>query len=206
MGVSRDFPAASLASMNETDPDALETRASLPEALRVLAKEYPREAWEADANFSGLIRFWIDRHLMFRRIVGTMQDETRRMLDREMEPRLWASHLSRYGSMLIGELHGHHSIEDMHYFPVLKELDARVARGFDILDRDHHAIDAHLGAFAEAANGSLGPISRGEEAIDEAAAFGEQLARVERFLDRHLVDEEELVVPVLLRYTPAGLI
>lgn len=193
--------------MTDTDIDiALETRAGLPDALRVLLEDYPREAWEADPNFSGLIRFWLDRHLMFRRLVGTMIGETEQTLDGAMEDRRFGTHLSRYGSMLIGELHGHHSIEDTHFFPVMKTLDQRIATGFDILDRDHHAIDGHLSGFADAANAALRCIANGEPATDAVAAFLEDLQRIDRFLDRHLVDEEELVVPVLLKYAPAGLI
>ena len=185
---------------------ALETRKGLPEALQVLLQDYPREAWESDPNFSGLIRFWLDRHLMFRRLVAAMKTEAEQALDRAMEERVFGAHLSRYGSMFIGELHGHHSIEDAHYFPVMKTLDSRIERGFDILDRDHHAIDGHLAEFADAANGALRAISAGARSTDEIAAFRSGLERVEGFLDRHLVDEEELVVPVLLKYAPAGLV
>ena len=35
----------------------LSHRTALPDALRVLLAEYPREAWEADPTFSALIRF-----------------------------------------------------------------------------------------------------------------------------------------------------
>lgn len=185
---------------------ALETRAGLPDALRVLLTEYPREAWEANPNFSGLIRFWLDRHLMFRRLVGTMIAETEQTLDAEMDERRYGAHLSRYGSMFVGELHGHHSIEDMHYFPVMKTLDSRVAQGFDILDRDHHAIDGHLAGFAEAANVALRRIAEGQPARDDIATFLGDLKSVEVFLNRHLEDEEDLVVPVLLKYAPAGLV
>lgn len=185
---------------------ALETRAGLPEALRVLLQDYPREMWESDSNFSGLIRFWLDRHLMFRRLVATMRNEAEQALDRALEERVFGAHLSRYGSMFIGELHGHHSIEDAHYFPVMKTLDSRIERGFDILDRDHHAIDGHLAEFADVANQALRAIAAGEPAKDGIAAFRTGLVRVEGFLDRHLVDEEELVVPVLLKYAPAGLV
>lgn len=185
---------------------ALETRTGLPDALRVLLADYPREAWEADPNFSGLIRFWLDRHLMFRRLIGTMIAETEQTLEAGMDERRYGAHLSRYGSMFVGELHGHHSVEDMHYFPVMKTLDTRVAEGFDILDRDHHAIDGHLTAFAEAANGALGRIAGGQPARDDIASFLGDLKRVEGFLNRHLEDEEDLVVPVLLKYAPAGLV
>lgn len=192
--------------MNDDTPDlALETRSGLPEALRVLLAEYPRDAWDADPNFSGLIRFWLDRHTMFRRLVGRMRHETEQTLDRAMDHRAFGAHLSRYGSMFVGELHGHHSIEDAHYFPVLKPLNRRIARGFDVLDLDHHAIEGHLAEFAETANVVLRAIAAGDAAIDPIADFGEGLGRMQVFLDRHLTDEEELVVPVLLRYAPAGL-
>lgn len=185
---------------------ALETRTGLPDTLRVLIDDYPREAWEADPNFSGLIRFWLDRHLMFRQLAGTMISEAEQALDAAMEERRYGAHLSRYGSMFVGELHGHHAIEDMHYFPVMKTLDARVARGFDILDRDHHAIDGHLAAFAEAANATLRRIAEGQTARDDIAALLGDLNRVQAFLNRHLEDEEDLVVPLLLKYAPAGLV
>ncbi|MFT6944794.1 MAG: hypothetical protein ACJAUW_001372, partial [Yoonia sp.] len=32
-----------------------------------------------------------------------------------------------------------------------------------------------------------------------------ELRKLERLLDRHLVDEEELIVPVILRFGSAGL-
>ena len=191
--------------MSEIDL-ALETRQALPDALRVLLAEYPRDAWEADPQFSGLIRFWLDRHLMFRRLIGVMRDEAEQAIDRRLEDRIFGAHLSRYGSMFVGELHGHHGIEDAHYFPVMKKLDSRIEKGFDILDRDHHALDAHLASFAEAANTALRAVAEGRKARDPIAAFRADLTRIEGFLDRHLVDEEELVVPVLLKYAPSGLV
>ena len=120
--------------MNKSDlSEALEQRTALPDALRVLLQDYPREAWESDANFSALIRFWLDRHLRFRRMMGMMREETEQVLDRAIEARGYGARLGRIGSMFMGELHGHHSIEDAHYFPHLKVLDARIGRGFDIL-------------------------------------------------------------------------
>ena len=48
------------------DDLALGVRAGLPDALRVLLADYPREGWESHPHFTGLVRFWLDRHLMFR--------------------------------------------------------------------------------------------------------------------------------------------
>ena len=184
----------------------LETRAGLPDALRVLLEDYPREAWEADPNFSDLIRFWLDRHLMFRRLTAVMADEAEKSLDKAMDAPVFAAHLSRYASMFANELHGHHMIEDRHYFPHLKVLDGRLSHGFDVLDRDHHAIDGHLARFAGDANAALRAISSGAGQRDAVAGFRSGLIRLDGFLNRHLTDEEDLIVPVLLKFAPAGMV
>ncbi len=183
----------------------LETRKGFPDALRVLLEDYPREAWETHVNFSALIRFWLERHLMFRRLLEALESETARALDGNMEARLYAARLSRYGILFVGELHGHHTVEDTHYFPQLKPLEAKLETGFDILDRDHHAIDSHLEGFTNDASAVLRAVSENGDWKADTGNFRTGLHRLTRFLDRHLIDEEELVVPVLLKYTPEGM-
>ncbi len=182
----------------------LETRDGLPDALRVLLQDYPREAWEHDPNFHGLVSFWLGMHLHFRDALARMQADAEALLDRRLDPQAWAPRLARQGGEFVQHLHGHHGIEDHHYFPLLAKRDARLLHGFEILDRDHHALDAHLDGFVTDANAAL----RAQGAPDfrtEAGRFHENLLRLDRFLDRHLVDEEELVVPVILRDGEAGL-
>lgn len=183
------------------DDLALETRTGLPDPLRVLLEAYPRGGWEGDPGFDGLIRFWLERHLMFRQLLELLHGETEALLDARLDPAAYAPRLSRFGSLLLQELHTHHHVEDAHYFPRIRDCEARVASGFDILDRDHHALDGHLNAFAEAANGALRGLGQGKDA---AAPLHTELGRLTRLLDRHLTDEEELVVPVLLRHGTAG--
>ena len=186
--------------------DALDTRSGLPDALRVLLDEYPREAWQAHDNFGSLIQFWLERHLMFRKLMTTMTDETERALNGELEARMLGMRLSRYGSLFVGELHGHHTVEDTHYFPKIKTLEVNLERGFDILDRDHKDLDGHLELFANDANSLLSKISADSEWRSECEAMRKGLKRLERFLERHLTDEEELVVPVLLKHAPEEMI
>ena len=78
-------------------------------------------------------------------------------------------------------------------------------RGLVVLDRDHHAIDGHLHDFAGAANGIIQAAGAGSADKDAVAPMVSVLAKTHRFLDRHLIDEEDLVVPVLLKFAPAGL-
>jgi hemerythrin-like domain-containing protein len=184
---------------------SLETRAGLPDALRVLLASYPRESWDADPNFAGLVAMWLDRHLYFRRILGAMRADAEALLDRRLDPLAWGPRLSRLGSQFTGHLHGHHQVEDHHYFPLLMARDARLEQGFGILDRDHHALDGHLARFVDEANAALRSLDAEEELRTEAGRFHAGLLRLEGFLDRHLTDEEELIVPVILRDGEASL-
>ncbi|MFN3937566.1 MAG: hemerythrin domain-containing protein [Gemmobacter sp.] len=183
---------------------SLDSRQSMPDALRVLLDEYPRAGWPRHRNFDGLVRFWLERHLMFRRLTEAMATDTEALLERRLDPRMHSARLARFGGIFVSELHGHHHIEDAHYFPVLAQAEPRIAAGFELLDADHKALDGILSRFADAANSAI----RAEEGQRHRAAAGEfltELRTTQRLLDRHLTDEEDLVVPVILRHGPAGL-
>ena len=182
----------------------LEHRDGLPDALRVLLKEHPREAWDADPNFNGLISFWLDRHLMFRKLGGLLIAETEAVIDKQNDAERFARAIGHYGSMLVNQLHGHHQIEDTHYFPVLATRDRRVEKGFDLLDADHHALDGHLNRFVDSANAAIGGAAGGD-VRPVADTFLTAATGLNRLLLRHLDDEEDLIVPVILKYGTDGL-
>ncbi|MCR9150144.1 MAG: hemerythrin domain-containing protein [Rhodobacteraceae bacterium] len=172
-------------------------RAGLPDALRVLVTEMPRAEWEAHPAFRGLAEFWLDRHMMFRKLAALLRADAEARLDGGLDPAAHVARVGRYGGLYLGELQGHHAVEDAHYFPVMAGLDARVARGFELLDADHHALDALLAEFADRANAV---IRDGGAARDAAGRLLETVTRMEGFIDRHLIDEEEIVVPLILAH------
>lgn len=176
---------------------SLSTRDGLPEALRVLVTEITPDTWEAHPQFGGMVQFWLERHMMFRKIIGQLRSETEGVLDHAVSFESYAPRLSRLGGLFVNELHGHHHIEDSHYFPQLITLDSRLERGFDILDADHKALDGLLNGFAEGANAVLQ--SNASTAREAVATLHADLQRLEGFLDRHLTDEEEIIVPVILK-------
>jgi hypothetical protein len=91
-------------------------------------------------------------------------------------------------------------IEDQHYFPQFIPLDARLEPAFELLDRDHHALDGHIHGLAERSNDVLRLMAAGEDekkAVDLLAATQRDFRS---FLHRHLEDEEEIIVPVVLEY------
>lgn len=180
------------------DPLDIFTRQGLPAELRVLARLYPRSDWHGHANFSDLIAFWLDRHLMFREVIARMQSATEMHLTSPQAR--FGPEIARYTGFFLNQLHDHHMIEDHHYFPKMNRLDFRLLGAFEMLDADHHALDAEIDALAKATNAVLSQIRAG--GAGEAGPLFEAQARFAGVLDRHLADEEEVIVPVLLKYTP----
>jgi iron-sulfur cluster repair protein YtfE (RIC family) len=177
----------------------LDTRAGLPEALRVLLAEYPREAWPDHPDFDGLVAFWLDRHAEFRHLLAAMKADAESAIGLGIDPGEFRRRLSRRGTTFLQRLSGHHRIEDHHYFPQLAAMERRLARGFETLDRDHHELEDWLARFAESANAALAAPE--DAALREAAAgFRRHLKGLGRMLDRHLTDEEDLILPVILKH------
>lgn len=183
----------------------LDVRTGLPDALQILLQEFPRDAWQGHDQFHGLISFWLERHIMFRQILDKMLAMTLQSQQGDIEQNLYSSQLSRYARFFVEQLHGHHHIEDEHYFPALAKLDQRLQRGFSILDSDHHELDGQLHKFTDAANLLIKPASS-EDFLSDAGRLQDILYGFEKFLNRHLVDEEELIVPIILKYGADDLI
>jgi len=176
----------------------LAKRDRIPEALLELLGAFPRDRWEAHPNFAGLVQFWLERHLMFRKLGSLLREDAEAAVDGRIDPAQYKPRLARYGGMLVSQLHGHHQIEDHHYFPVLSGLEPTLLRGFGILDKDHHAMDGLLNRFTESANAVL-------QDTGESGDFHSELLSFQHMLNRHLEDEEDLIVPVILKHGPEGL-
>ena len=104
---------------------------------------------------------------------------------------------------LIAAMHGHHQIEDFHYFPAFRRSQPHLSAGFDRLEREH----ASLNGAVDAALAALGELRVTAELPAEPAASATQQLAVQRYVDaaaalcreleQHLKDEENLVVPLL---------
>lgn len=188
------------AQTSPVDPSLrLGTREALPDSLRALVRELPADAWAGHAGFGGLTQFWLERHAAFREILARIAGDAQTTAKGAMAPEEYAPRLYRHASTLLGELHGHHSIEDAHYFPQLRRLEPSVARGFDLLEADHQDLDLRLQAFADAVNGLLQAAQSGTLERSAVEPFSGTVDEFGSLLDRHLVDEEEIVIPALLK-------
>ena len=186
--------------MNDQSPDqSLTQHTALPEEFRLILSDLPRSDWSDHPDFNGLAAFWLDRHLAFRRLLDALELDAKARIDGGMAAEAYAARLSRLGSQLLGDLIGHHQIEDQVYFPELARLEPRIARGFDMLDADHHALHGLIDRFATGGNAILSSV--GDAAQREATGrFLTDLSDFDRLLARHLADEEDLVLPVVLKH------
>ena len=191
----------SIETPNTGDNDilALASRSGWPDDLRVLLAKYPREQWQGHANLGEMAQFWLSRHDMFRELAATLREIETEFREGRLPavefPRQFVPRLQ----FMLSQLNAHHQIEDHHFFPIFRAADERLARGFDVLEGDHHAIHADMARVAETANALLRALQGHADAQrrcgdDYAAASGALL----KGLICHLDDEEDLIVPLIL--------
>jgi hypothetical protein len=183
----------------DLDALALARRKGWPDDLRVLVAQYPREQWQRHGNLGAMARFWLSRHDMFRELAGMIRDIETQFRSGALAPAEFPQAFVPRLQFLLQQLGVHHQIEDLHYFPIFRAADARLARGFDVLEGDHHAIHADMAATANTANALLRALAGDADTLrrrgdDYAAASGALL----KGLIRHLDDEEDLIVPLIL--------
>ena len=177
----------------------------MPEEMQLLLTDYPRDAWDAHPNFKRATRQWMGAHQMFRQLAEVTRTETEGFLDKTRDAHDFAGRLSVYGNLLVRNLQGHHHREDHSYLPELSAADPRFDRGLEILEKDHEALDGILDAFTSASNRVIKLIQLDEaQARDEAGGVHEMASGIEALLDRHLTDEEDLAVPIILHHKLRG--
>jgi hemerythrin-like domain-containing protein len=193
---------------NATDPEALALarRSGWPEDLRVLIAQYPREQWQGHANLGAMARFWLSRHDMFRELATMIQAIEAQFRAGEFSAAEFPRQLVPRLQFLLSQLGVHHQIEDLHYFPIFRAADKRLARGFDVLEGDHHAIHADMAATADTANALLRALQGNADALRRCGdAYAAASGALIKGLIRHLDDEEDLIVPLILERGEAAL-
>lgn len=187
----------------------LDHRTCLPEDQRFLLEAHPRAGWDAVAHLAGAASAWLHFHAGFRRGANDMTVLIDAVRAGDMPAHQFKARFGRIAGGFLSGLEGHHGIEDDYYFPMFLKAEPRLRHGFEILDSDHNAIHEAIHTFADA----TGAILRGIEAeavtlTDDgrfaAEALSGTLVKFRRNLLRHLDDEEEIVVPLMIMLSQAG--
>jgi len=100
---------------------------------------------------------------------------------------------------MVAGLRNHHEIEDFEYFPAFRALEPKLAPGIDVLAKDHARLQRHvddaLAALSELLAAAASDAKGTPQVTDRYAARTDELCRA---LTRHLDDEEDLIIPLLL--------
>ncbi len=175
-----------------------DTNGSRPEELEFLLERHPRATWPSARSAS--VAFWLQVHDRLRRDAAGLDAAAEDYRSGRSSPAQLAVVAAPRLRGLVAAMQGHHQIEDFEYFPEFRRAEPRLAAGFDRLEREHaglsRAIDAALAALGElhaAAEPAAPPTLKlaAQRYVAAAAALSADLLR-------HLHDEENLVVPLLL--------
>ncbi len=173
-----------------------EQRLGWARELRARLERHPRTAWRENAT--PLVRFWLEIHDGFRRdsdrLVALLDEHRGRGAVTELAvvsgPRL---------ESLVARLRGHHEIEDFEYFPAFRALAPGLGPGFDALERDHARLRRHVDEALAALSALFAAVENDAAATPWAAdRYALETGELCRALARHLHDEEELIIPLLL--------
>ena len=193
---------------NSADLDALALarRSGWPDDLRVLVARYPRERWDVHPNLGEMARFWLSRHAMFRELSAAIEQIAAHLRAGKLPPQEFARQFVPPLQFMLDQLNVHHQIEDLHYFPIFRAADDRLARGFDVLEGDHHHIHADMARTAGTANALLRSLQGGGDTMRRCGDdYADASAALLKGLARHLDDEEDLIVPLILDRSEAAL-
>jgi hemerythrin-like domain-containing protein len=183
----------------EIEALALAHRDGWPEDLRVMLSRYPREKWESHANLGDMARFWLSRHAMFRELSATIEQVTEQFRAGKLPPLEFARQFVPRLQFILDQLNVHHQIEDFHYFPIFRAADARLSLGFEVLEGDHHHIHGDMSRTAETANALLQALRGDADTLRRCSdGYANASAVLLKGLIRHLDDEEDLIVPLIL--------
>ena len=90
--------------------------------------------------------------------------------------------------------HHHHRIENHNYFPAFRRVLPQIGKGIDLLEKDHKDLEESLHRTHALISNLDGTLIKKSYLTDLQTAT----TTLERMISRHLIDEEEIIVPVFL--------
>ena len=161
--------------------------------------EYPRTTWQDATSPHPTVRFLLARHRGFRNRLADISENTRDVLGSKLSPPAFCVSLAQELHYFIPQLEGHHLAESQRLYPSLIQFHPAAQARFETLESDHKAIDTLLAQIARVPEDLMNDAPTQDIFFTKAKAFATLLSDFESSLLRHLEDEEDLVVPILLK-------
>lgn len=188
--------------MTDTETLSLITRTALPDGFAFLLADFPRTVWEGHPNNGQWCQFWLQRHQMFRDYSAALTDACEQLSDGKIEAQAFHEWFVPRVNFYLGEIDTHHKVEEHHYFPALAQADVKMERGIALLEGDHRVVHDRLIAAYEAVVALDAAIREVSGDVASAAPTARDgIAGLGDVLDRHLNDEEDIIVPLILDRT-----
>jgi hypothetical protein len=184
----------------------VDVRNGLPDELLQLLRKFPRDQWANDARLHGLAEGWLQRHNLFRELSMLIGGMTTDLREGRTSTTTFLPLFQRRMGLLLGELDRHHHVEDDYYFPTFAAAAPKLQKGFDILDNDHGVIHGAIHSLGTASREIIAALSgevlgRDGDALRVAERLAREIEGFDRTLLRHLEDEEDLIIPLILERT-----
>jgi hypothetical protein len=177
----------------------IDQRTGWPEELRIFLDRYPRDVWPGHVNLGAMARFWLQIHDGFRAAGDELQSAATGFREGFVTPDRFRSWFAPRLQRLLIHLNGHHQIEDFQFFPLFSAAEPRLVKGFEVLENDHEVIHAAMDRLVENANGFMtAPADDRDRMRFTGDVYLESSEALIKLLGRHLGDEEDLIIPLIL--------
>jgi len=184
----------------------VEKRKAISSPLRQAMFDIPREAWPSYPRFRGEAEFWTQIHEGLLSASADLPARLKLLMETD-DPdlmRQMAARIARFGGNLVHHAHGHHHIEDHHFFPGFLAMFPQLGHALEMLDGDHKVLgevlddlEAAVRAFPAAPQGS--DREQREALLAGAQRMLPAAERLDALFIRHIGDEEEICIPAMIR-------
>ena len=175
-------------------------RKGLPSSIQETLLESTRSEWQNHPNFGGKANFFMTIHRDLLDGAAKLSGGIEQLLDVshiEVSEAAERINLLEASKNLIDFAHRHHEIEDHGYFPQFKLMYPELNRGFALLDGDHKILDAAL----DETQVALSKLTGAAITRDQLASLHTGSRALEKILNRHIWDEEEVIIPIFLKHS-----
>lgn len=164
--------------------------------LLVLHARRPRDSWGTLPR-GGLANTWLSMHDSLRHGQAQLERLATHWQLKLVDAATFRDRALPMLQQHLGHLHGHHRLEDTHYFPQFRAMEPRIARGIDLLEADHATLHQAIDALEDLTS-RLASLDADDAQVDDVIQrIAEALHRLGPVMRQHLLDEEDLVIPLI---------
>ncbi len=185
---------------NQKAAQQVDQRSCLPHCIQQQLLPMARQDWSKHPSYSGSAAFFIAYHGSLLNTINNLVPQLEELMQHSESggiPLIQLQPALRSGLYLVEKAHHHHQIEDASYFPQFRQLLPNFGAAIDLLDGDHLVLDAALHNFKKSIQKAYKQTQVSQQYV---ANLYEQALFLKKVLTRHLHDEEEIIIPIFLKF------